>query len=266
MLLVSHLLLVVVVAGPSLCCPSPQRAAAVTLLYNNRRVPLSPTPHLPPGIAGASVSAFADSVSRPVSVVVARAAARCRLGLAPAPPTPRRPYRRRRRRHRRRARLRIYHYYLPVYFWCLKQLAQHRARHTAAAPGGAPSPALVLGISAPQGCGKTTLVEQLQLLMAHEGVSAASVSIDDFYLSFADQSKLAQAAPDNKLLQYRGNAGEWALGSGSVGTGKQGEDGEEGVKEGGREGVKGGREGGRRPVLREAPRPVAASAQCTAAS
>ena len=44
-----------------------------------------------------------------------------------------------------------------------------------------------------QGCGKTTLVELLEALFAHNGIRAASVSIDDFYLTFADQQALAQA-------------------------------------------------------------------------
>jgi pantothenate kinase-related protein Tda10 len=43
-----------------------------------------------------------------------------------------------------------------------------------------------------QGCGKTTLVELLEALFAHNSIRAASVSIDDFYLTFADQQALAQ--------------------------------------------------------------------------
>lgn len=44
-------------------------------------------------------------------------------------------------------------------------------------------PVLQLGISAPQGCGKSTLVEQLEQLFTWLGVTAASVSVDDFYLT-----------------------------------------------------------------------------------
>ncbi len=72
-----------------------------------------------------------------------------------------------------------------------------------------------IGISAPQGCGKTTMVEQLQLLFNSQGKTAASVSIDDFYLTFKDQSALAAANPTNPLLQYRGNAGSHDLGLGT---------------------------------------------------
>ena len=64
-----------------------------------------------------------------------------------------------------------------------------------------------MGISAPQGCGKTTLVGQLTELLNAEGHAAASVSIDDFYLRGEQQDALAASAPDNELLRFRGNAG-----------------------------------------------------------
>lgn len=98
---------------------------------------------------------------------------------------------------------RIYQYYLPVYFWCQKQLAAHRAT-------GTKSP-LVIGISAPQGCGKSTLCEQLEALFTSSGLIAASVSIDDFYLSYDGQQAVAQTYATNPLLQMRGNAGSHDL-------------------------------------------------------
>ncbi|KAK9841016.1 hypothetical protein WJX81_005787 [Elliptochloris bilobata] len=101
-------------------------------------------------------------------------------------------------------RLRIFRYYLPVFFWCQRQLAQHRA---AVAAVTTPKRPLVIGMQAPQGCGKTTLVEQLEALFEHEGMRTAGVSIDDFYLTYADQQALARANPGNRLLQVRGNAG-----------------------------------------------------------
>jgi D-glycerate 3-kinase len=64
-----------------------------------------------------------------------------------------------------------------------------------------------LGISAPQGCGKTTLVFEIEKLCASFGVRAASVSIDDFYLSHDAQQKISAAHPTNPLLAGRGNAG-----------------------------------------------------------
>ena len=51
-------------------------------------------------------------------------------------------------------------------------------------------------MQAPQGCGKTTLVEELQHLLVLAGYRVASVSIDDFYLTFEDQQDLA------KVRQY----------------------------------------------------------------
>jgi len=73
--------------------------------------------------------------------------------------------------------------------------------------GGSCRPALPSGaVSAPrpcgptrrpagarQGCGKTTLVEQLEALFEHVGTRCAGVSVDDFYLTFADQQALAKA-------------------------------------------------------------------------
>lgn len=109
-------------------------------------------------------------------------------------------------------KLRIYHYYLPVYWWCRHQLELHRQQGN--------STALVLGISAPQGCGKSTIVEQLEALFNWLGVGAAAVSIDDFYLTNADQTALAAAHPDNRLLQLRGNAGthDLTLGTATLNT------------------------------------------------
>ena len=53
--------------------------------------------------------------------------------------------------------------------------------HIPIAPHTIP-PTAQIGISAPQGCGKTTIVEQLESLFAFNNIKAASVSIDDFYL------------------------------------------------------------------------------------
>ncbi len=70
-------------------------------------------------------------------------------------------------------RRRVFQYYLPVFFWCRRQLLQHRGSDAGASTSdgaavgvtdGAQSPGpLVLGISAPQGCGKTTLCEELKV-------------------------------------------------------------------------------------------------------
>jgi D-glycerate 3-kinase len=76
---------------------------------------------------------------------------------------------------------------------------------------------LVVGVSGPQGCGKTTLVRSLvPRLSDHFGLGAVSISIDDFYLTHAEQQQLAAAHPDNRYLQYRGHAGTHDLALGSA--------------------------------------------------
>ncbi|KAI3438644.1 hypothetical protein D9Q98_001066 [Chlorella vulgaris] len=100
---------------------------------------------------------------------------------------------------------RIFQYYIPVFFWCQRQLQQHRA--AAATESSTAPPPLVLGISAPQGCGKTTLCEQLEALFGYTGAAAAAISVDDFYHTRAGQQEVSAAHPGNPLLQMRGNAG-----------------------------------------------------------
>ena len=126
---------------------------------------------------------------------------------------------------------RVYRYYLPVYLWCTARLDAHREawrrrlndnethqpeqqqqqQQTFSSPYSTPEPPppppLVIGLSAPQGCGKTTIVTQLQRLLSATNVAATSFSIDDVYLTGAEQDDLAAAHPDNALLRFRGNAG-----------------------------------------------------------
>ena len=97
---------------------------------------------------------------------------------------------------------RVYEYYIPVFAWAKRRAQQMHDN------------ALIVGISAPQGCGKTTLVSQLELLCAHSGLNAASISIDDFYLRGHEQDELALNANGNDLLQLRGNAGTHDVGLG----------------------------------------------------
>ncbi|KAK0637159.1 P-loop containing nucleoside triphosphate hydrolase protein [Bombardia bombarda] len=63
----------------------------------------------------------------------------------------------------------------------------------------------IIGLNGVQGVGKTTLVRALaDALQGREGLQTLVVSIDDFYLTHADQLALAAAHPDNALVQYRG--------------------------------------------------------------
>eukprot|EP00605_Chrysophyceae_sp_TOSAG23-4_P001302 GSChrysophyteH1.ASY1.ANO1.1416.1 assembled CDS len=70
-----------------------------------------------------------------------------------------------------------------------------------------PSPCLLVGINAPQGCGKTTLTEILCETYAKLNIHAVALSLDDFYLTGDQQEAVALQESGNRLLQYRGNAG-----------------------------------------------------------
>eukprot|EP00889_Picochlorum_renovo_P000629 jgi/Picre1/27659/NNA_000623.t1 len=98
---------------------------------------------------------------------------------------------------------RVYQYYLPVCVWCESQLTEHKKKNK--------SGPLVLGISAPQGCGKSTLCEQLESVFQYLGLTAASVSIDDFYHTRKNQVAVAEEHAGNRLLEMRGNAGSHEL-------------------------------------------------------
>lgn len=55
--------------------------------------------------------------------------------------------------------------------------------------------------------GKTTLTTALHHLFKMDNKNCEILSLDDFYLTAGDQSKVAEQHPNNPLLQYRGNAG-----------------------------------------------------------
>ncbi len=90
---------------------------------------------------------------------------------------------------------RIHHLYLPVLFTLTAWAEQARKRP------------LMVGLQAPQGGGKTTLVNYLLELLPHFNLRGAAVSIDDFYLPRAGQLALAAAHPGNPYLEHRGYPG-----------------------------------------------------------
>jgi D-glycerate 3-kinase len=67
--------------------------------------------------------------------------------------------------------------------------------------------ALCVGVSAPQGAGKSTLCERLIGSLAGHGLRAATLSIDDVYLSREEQAALARENPGNRYLEVRGYPG-----------------------------------------------------------
>lgn len=64
---------------------------------------------------------------------------------------------------------------------------------------------LVVGITGAQGSGKTTLVAALARTLAEEGIAAASLSLDDLYLTSAERQDLARTV--HPLLATRGVPG-----------------------------------------------------------
>ena len=112
---------------------------------------------------------------------------------------------------------RVFHYYLPVFFWIRAQIELKKKEGGGSGAAGSKrnDEPLVVGIQAPQGCGKTTLVAEMERLLALVGLRAASVSVDDFYLTFEGQQKLASENKGNPLLELRGNAGSHDLELGS---------------------------------------------------
>ncbi|KAJ4294771.1 hypothetical protein N0V88_005005 [Collariella sp. IMI 366227] len=86
----------------------------------------------------------------------------------------------------------------------LERLAEFKKQH---AVDPHPRP-FIIGLNGVQGVGKTTLVRALaETLQDREGLSTLVMSIDDFYLTHADQLALAASHPDNALVQYRGEPG-----------------------------------------------------------
>eukprot|EP00388_Colpodella_angusta_P044409 GDKK01062790.1.p1 GENE.GDKK01062790.1~~GDKK01062790.1.p1 ORF type:complete len:666 (+),score=138.92 GDKK01062790.1:145-1998(+) len=88
---------------------------------------------------------------------------------------------------------RVLWYYVPVICDIWERLMQSRNHGTAF---------LTVGLSAPQGCGKTTLSTVIVSVLEKMGINAAASSIDDFYLTADAQRDLAETTK-NPLLQSR---------------------------------------------------------------
>eukprot|EP00736_Rhodelphis_marinus_P009559 Rmarinus@m.20308 len=91
---------------------------------------------------------------------------------------------------------RVCHLYLPTLLWLLSKLDETNK-----------SRPIVFGISAPIGCGKTTMSTILTQALGVFGLRSEALSIDDFYLTHEDQCALAGRHRRNPLLQSRGLPG-----------------------------------------------------------
>jgi D-glycerate 3-kinase len=78
----------------------------------------------------------------------------------------------------------------------LSHLAQHREKQ--------PNKPFFIGLNGVQGAGKTVLVTELKRTLASKGLKPAVFSLDDLYLTHADQLELGKANSSNPLLQHRG--------------------------------------------------------------
>lgn len=100
-----------------------------------------------------------------------------------------------------RTRQDVDNFYIPLYCHVSDLLRRHREADTR------PAGPLTVGISAPQGCGKTTMTGLLEHMFKLDNKRCISFSLDDFYLTGAAQERLAALHSADALLQYRGNAG-----------------------------------------------------------
>uniref|UniRef100_A0A7S2ZZW7 Phosphoribulokinase/uridine kinase domain-containing protein n=3 Tax=Rhodosorus marinus TaxID=101924 RepID=A0A7S2ZZW7_9RHOD len=93
---------------------------------------------------------------------------------------------------------RVHKLYLPVFFWLKKQIREAKATRDGT---------MIVGLSCPQGGGKTTITNFLVKMFAAEGITCAIASTDDFYLTYDKQRELAETYASNPLLEFRGNPG-----------------------------------------------------------
>ena len=100
--------------------------------------------------------------------------------------------------------VRVYQYYLPIFFWILRELQVHQIRIADEHLNKRP---LILGFSCPQGGGKTTMTTFIQKLLRTANVNVQIASLDDFYVTNKEQRRIAEQYPSNRLMQYRGMPG-----------------------------------------------------------
>ena len=85
---------------------------------------------------------------------------------------------------------------------------EHVARwvHELVCTGTYRSP-FIVGISGPQGGGKSTLATAVQAFLTGKGWRTFSFSVDDLYLTHSQQIALAKHHPKNRFMEFRGYPG-----------------------------------------------------------
>lgn len=86
---------------------------------------------------------------------------------------------------------------------CIPFILSHLKTHVETNPDRP----FIVGLNGVQGVGKTTLVKALAETLTAQGHETLVFSLDDLYLTHADQRALATANPDNALVQTRGEPG-----------------------------------------------------------
>ncbi|KAI9913793.1 hypothetical protein PsorP6_005320 [Peronosclerospora sorghi] len=99
----------------------------------------------------------------------------------------------------RALRRRVDDLYLPMFCWVTEVVEAALNREG--------KRCICIGLSCPQGGGKTTASMYMQEAMTFLGKKCAVMSLDDVYWKYEQQVALAKASPTNPLLQYRGNPG-----------------------------------------------------------
>lgn len=98
-------------------------------------------------------------------------------------------------------RRRVDDYYVPMFSWTTEVV------EAAQKTQGDTKRCVCIGLSCPQGGGKTTASVYMQEALALMGKKCAVMSLDDVYWKYEQQLAVAKANPGNPLLQYRGNPG-----------------------------------------------------------
>lgn len=96
---------------------------------------------------------------------------------------------------------RILTFYIPVALWLYQQVQiGKKVDPLTGEYASSLENAVCVGLSIPQGGGKTTISGCLEVALLELGIQAGVVSYDDFYLTYEDQKKVAEKYSDNRFL------------------------------------------------------------------